>query len=267
MPDMNGPYKPGTPCWIDLMVPDQQAAIDFYADLFGWQGEIGPPETGGYSVCTLKGKPVAGIMKAMNPDGTTPDPMPPTVWTTYLATDSLDSALKSVTDAGGTVMMGAMEVMDLGRMAVIVDPTGAVVGLWQAGTFDGAGIVNEHGALIWNELSTGDVPAASAFYSSVLPVTTTPSEMPEAAGYTEFQVGGRAVAGMMDLKNLPAGTPPNWIPYFSADDVDEIQADATRAGASVMAPAFDMAAGRMAVLADPQGAVFAVIKARPEIVD
>ncbi|MCP3760056.1 VOC family protein [Streptomyces sp. TBY4] len=264
---MNGPYKPGTPCWIDLMVPDQQAALDFYADLFGWQGEIGPPETGGYSVCTLKGKPVAGIMKAMNPDGSTPDPAPPTVWTTYLATDAIDAALKSVTDAGGTVMMGPMDVMDLGRMAVIADPTGAVVGLWQAGTFDGAGIVNEHGALIWNELSTGDVPAARAFYSAVLPVTTALSEMPEAAGYTEFQVDGRAVAGMMDLGNLPPGTPPNWVPYFSADDVDEIQAAATRAGGSVMAPAFDMAAGRMAVLADPQGAVFAVIKARPEIID
>lgn len=267
MPDMNGPYKPGTPCWIDLMVPDQQAALDFYADLFGWQGEIGPPETGGYSVCTLKGKPVAGIMKAMNPDGTVPDPMPPTVWTTYLATDAIDATLKSVTDAGGTVMMGPMDVMDLGRMAVIADPTGAVIGLWQAGTFDGAGIVNEHGALIWNELSTGDVPAARAFYGAVLPVTTATSEMPGAGGYTEFQVDGRAVAGMMDLKDLPPGTPPNWIPYFSADDVDEIQAAATRAGASVMAPAFDMAAGRMAVLADPQGAVFAVIKAKPEIVD
>lgn len=99
MPDMNGPYKPGTPCWIDLMVPDQQAALDFYSDLFGWQGEVGPAETGGYSVCTLKGKPVAGIMKASNPDGTVPDPMPPTVWTTYLSTDNVDGTLKSVTEA------------------------------------------------------------------------------------------------------------------------------------------------------------------------
>ncbi|MGW6689610.1 VOC family protein [Streptomyces sp. NPDC054961] len=258
---MNGPYKPGTPCWIDLMVPDQQAALDFYADLFGWQGEIGPAEQGGYSVCTLKGKPVAGIMKAMNPDGTVPDPMPPTVWTTYLATDALDATLKSATDARGRIIMGPMDVMDLGRMAVLADSTGAVFGLWQAGTFDGAGIVNEHGALIWNELSTGDVAAAAAFYSAVLPVTTAPSEMPDAEGYTEFKVGGRAVGGMMDLKNLPPGTPPNWLPYFHADDVDSIQAAAVRAGASVLAPAFDMAAGRMAVLADPQGAPFAVIKA------
>ncbi|MFD9338561.1 VOC family protein [Streptomyces sp. NPDC060028] len=258
---MNGPYKPGTPCWIDLMVPDQQAALDFYGDLFGWQGEIGPAEQGGYSVCTLKGKPVAGIMKAMNPDGTTPDPMPPTVWTTYLATDSLDSTLKAVTDAGGAVMMPAMDVMDLGRMAVITDPTGAAVGLWQAGTFDGAGIVNEHGALIWNELTTGDIPAAAAFYSSVLPVTTAASKMPDAGGYVEFKVAGRAVGGMMDLSKLPPGVPPHWMPYFHVDSVDDVQAAAVRAGGSVLAPAFDMAAGRMAVLADTQGAGFSVIKA------
>ncbi|MFD3721189.1 VOC family protein [Streptomyces sp. NPDC058674] len=258
---MNGPYKPGTPCWIDLTVPDQRAAIDFYGDLFGWQGEIGPAEQGGYAVCTLKGKPVAGIMKAMNPDGSVPDPMPPAVWTTYLSTDGIDPALKSVSDAHGTVLMGPMDVMDLGRMAVVADPTGAVFGLWQPGTFDGAGIVNEHGALIWSELSTGDIPAAAAFYTAVLPVTTAASVMPGTEGYTEFKVGDRAVAGMMDLGNLPPGTPPNWLPYFHADDVDEIQAAATRAGADVLAPAFDMVAGRMAVLADPQGAPFAVIAA------
>ncbi|WP_330335053.1 VOC family protein [Streptomyces sp. NBC_00536] len=258
---MNGPYKPGTPCWIDLMVPDQQAALDFYRDLFGWQGEVGPAEQGGYSVCTLKGKPVAGIMKASNPDGTVPDPMPPTVWTTYLSTDAIDGTLKSVTDAGGSVMMGPMDVMELGRMAVITDPTGAVVGLWQPGTFDGAGIVNEHGALVWNELTTGDLPAATAFYSAVLPVTTAPTEMPGAEGYIEFKVDGRAVGGMMDLSALPDGVPPHWQPYFAVDDVDEIVAAATRAGGNVLAPPFDMAAGRMAVLSDPQGGAFSVIKA------
>ncbi|MFD9410876.1 VOC family protein [Streptomyces sp. NPDC059989] len=258
---MNGPYKPGTPCWIDLMVPDQQAALDFYCDLFGWQGEIGPAETGGYSVCHLKGKPVAGIMKASNPDGSVPDPMPPTVWNTYLSTDNLDGALKAVTDAGGSVMMGPMDVMDLGRMAFITDPTNAVFGLWQPGTFEGAGIVNEHGALVWNELNTPDVPAAAAFYSAILPVSTARSTMPGADVYTEFKVGGRAVAGMMDLAQLPAGVPPHWMPYFSVDSVDEIQAAAERAGGSVMAPAFDMVAGRMAVLADPQGGTFSVITA------
>ncbi|MGW0395481.1 VOC family protein [Streptomyces sp. NPDC003042] len=259
---MNGPYKPGTPCWIDLMVPDQQAALDFYCDLFGWQGEIGPPETGGYSVCTLKGRPVAGIMKAMNPDGTVPEPMPPTVWTTYLSTDGIDATLKAATNAGGTVMMGPMDVMDLGRMAVITDPTGAVVGLWQPGSFDGAGIVNEHGALIWSELTTRDTDAAAAFYSAILPITTTPSTEEGGEGYTEFKVGGRAVAGIMNMDKLPPGVPPHWMPYFHVDDVDSIQAATVRAGGSVLAPAFDMVAGRMAVLADPQGGGFSVITAK-----
>ncbi|WP_328321646.1 VOC family protein [Streptomyces sp. NBC_00388] len=256
---MNGPYKPGTPCWLDLMVPDQQAAIDFYRDLLGWQGEIGPAEQGGYAVCTLKGKPVAGIMKAMTPDGKVPDPMPPTVWTTYLATDSIDATVKAVTDARGTVVAGPMDVMELGRMAVVADPTGAVFGLWEARSFNGAGIVNEQGALIWNELSTDDIPAAGAFYSSILPVSAGASGHPDAGGYTEFQVDGRAVGGMKDMANLPPGTPPNWLPYFHVDDVDSVQAAAVRAQGSVMAPAFDMVAGRMAVLADPQGGVFAVI--------
>ncbi|MEU3064868.1 VOC family protein [Streptomyces subrutilus] len=259
---MNGPYKPGTPCWIDLMVPDQQAALDFYRDLFGWQGEIGPPEQGGYSVCTLKGKPVAGIMRAMNPDGSVPDPMPPTVWTTYLSTDGIDATLKSVTDARGRTLAGPMDVMDLGRMAVVADPTGAVFGLWEPRSFDGAGIVNEHGALIWSELSTGDTGAAGAFYSSVLPVTTAPTEMPGAEGYIEIRVDGRAVGGMMDLEALPDGTPANWLPYFAVDDVDSVQAAAVRADGNVLAPACDSPAGRMAVLTDPQGAPFAVITPR-----
>ncbi|MEU8436448.1 VOC family protein [Streptomyces sp. NPDC029216] len=262
---MNGPYKPGTPCWIDLMVPDQQAALDFYCDLFGWQGEIGPAETGGYSVCHLKGKPVAGIMKAMNPDGSTPDPMPPTVWTTYLATDSVDSTLKAATDAGASVMMDATDITDIGRMAVVKDPTGAVFGLWEPGTFYGAGIVNEHGALIWNELTTPDTDRAAAFYSAILPISPEATTLEGAEGYTEFKVGGRGVAGMMDMSNLPPGVPPHWMPYFKVDDVDEIQAAAVRGGATVLAPAFDMPAGRMAVLADPQGGGFSVIKEKAAV--
>ncbi|MER5889478.1 VOC family protein [Streptomyces sp. NPDC001941] len=243
------------------MVPDQQAALDFYRDLFGWQGEAGPPETGGYAVCTLKGRPVAGIMAAMNPDGTVPDPMPPAVWTTYLATDDADATLDKAGGAGAHVIAPAMDVMDLGRMAVVADPQGAVFGLWEAKSFTGAGIVNEPGALIWNELSTTDTDAAGRFYAEVLPVTAAPSEMPGANGYVEWQVEGRAVGGMMTLQENAAGAPPHWLAYFSADDVDGVAAAAERAGASVLAPPFDMAAGRMAVLADPQGAVFAVIAA------
>ncbi|MEV7519719.1 VOC family protein [Streptomyces sp. NPDC091371] len=243
------------------MVPDQQSAIDFYSDLFGWQGEAGPPETGGYAVCSLKGKPVAGIMAAMNPDGTTPDPMPRAVWTTYLATDDADTTVDRIGDAGGKVVVPGMDVMDLGRMAVVADPQGAVFGLWEAKSFTGAGIVNEPGALIWNELSTSDTDAAGRFYAATLPMTPKPSGMEGADGYVEWQVDGRAVGGMMTLEKAPPGTPPHWMAYFAVDDVDSVSAAAVRAGADVLAPPFDMVAGRMAVLADPQGAVFSVIAA------
>ncbi|MFJ3927742.1 VOC family protein [Streptomyces sp. NPDC090022] len=259
MPEKNGPYLPGTPCWVDLMVPDQQAAIDFYCDLFGWQGQVGPAETGGYAVCSLKGKPVAGIMAAMNPDGSVPDPMPPSVWTTYLATDDVDATLTSIGDEGGKVVMPAMDVTTIGRMAVVADPQGAVFGLWQAGEFTGAGIVNEPGAVIWNELSTSDTDAAGGFYRKVLPITPAPAEMEGAEGYTELKVGGRGVAGMMNLDKVPPGTPPHWLTYFQVDDVDSVSDAAVRAGGNLLQPPFDMVAGRMAVLSDPQGGVFAII--------
>ncbi|MEV6670893.1 VOC family protein [Streptomyces sp. NPDC051162] len=256
MPDVTGPYAPGTPCWIDLMVPDQQAALDFYRDLFGWQGEVGPPETGGYAVCTLRGKPVAGIMTAMSPDG---GPTPPTVWTTYLATADVDVTEQKVTKAGGSVMVPAMDVMTLGRMSVVSDPTGAVAGLWQAKDFPGAGVVNEPGALIWNELDTSDTGAATTFLSAALGIEA--AAMEDADGYYALNVDGRTVGGMQGLDKLPEGTPSHWLTYFAVDDTDSTVDALVRARGNVLVPPFDMMAGRMAVVQDPQGGIFAVINA------
>ncbi|MEV5951124.1 VOC family protein [Streptomyces sp. NPDC051993] len=263
MPDVTGPYTPGTPCWGDLMVPDQQAALDFYRDLFGWQGEVGPPETGGYALCSLRGQPVAGIMAAMNPDGSKPDPMPPAVWTTYLATDDLAATEKKSASNGGQAMVPGMDVMTLGRMAVASDPTGAVFGLWQAKDFRGAGVVNEPGAIIWNELNTSDTDAAASFYSKALGVTAAPMEGGE--GYFALNVGGRTVGGMQalsNIENLPPQTPSHWLTYFAVDDTDSAVDTVVRGGGTVLKPPFDMMAGRMAVVQDPQGAVFAVINAK-----
>ncbi|MFI8997025.1 VOC family protein [Streptomyces sp. NPDC053542] len=260
MPTVTDPYTPGTPCWIDLMAPDQQAALDFYRDLFGWQGEVGPPETGGYAVCSLKGNPVAGIMAARNPDGSVPDPMPPTVWTTYLATTDVDATVNAATANGGQVIMPGMDVLTLGRMAVISDPTGAVFGLWQARDFPGAGIVNEPGAVIWNELNTRDPDTAASFYSRTLGLEAAPME--GAQGYYSLSANGRMVGGMQDLSTLedaPPDTPSHWLPYFAVDDTDSTVAAHTRAGGNVLKPPFNMAAGRMSLLQDPQSAPFAII--------
>ncbi len=259
MPDVTSPYRPGTPCWIDLAAPDQQAAIDFYSGVFGWTGEIGPKETGGYAVCELRGKPVAGIMAAV-PMGD--QPAPPTVWTTYLTTSDVEAAARAVGEAGGTVMMPPTDVMTLGRMCIAADPSGAVFGLWQPVDFPGAGVVNENGALVWNELNTTHPSAISDFYRRVLGIESAPMEGAE--DYFSLQVDGRPVGGMQPVPaQAPEGTPPHWLCYFAVADADETAHRVTAAGGRALREPFDMIAGRMAILTDPQGAVFAVIQPGP----
>jgi predicted enzyme related to lactoylglutathione lyase len=257
MPEVKSAYAPGTPCWVDLMAKDQQAALDFYRDLFGWQGEIGPAEFGGYAMCTLNGKPVAGIMAAMAPEG---QPEPPTVWTTYLASDDAEATQRAIAEHGGTVMYPVMDVGTVGRMLVAADPTGAVFGVWQPLDFFGAQIVNEPGALTWNELNTTDTAATGSFYQQAAGLR--PGTVEGVPDYYSLNIGERSVGGMQLLPDyLPPGTPPHWMTYFSVDDCDSVVDALVRAGGSVLRPPFDMAAGRMSVVQDPQGAVFSVIAA------
>lgn len=255
MPEVNAPYQPGTPCWADLVAPDQQAALDFYARFLGWTGEIGPPETGGYSVCTLKGKPVAGIMSAQAMQD---QPSPPTVWTTYLSGSDASATERAITLAGGNVLMPTTDVMDLGRMLMASDPTGAAFGVWQPKDFAGAGIVNEPGAIIWNELNTTDKDVASAFYSSALGIEAAP--MPDVKDYFALNVDGRTVGGLRSVDKPEV--PSHWLVYFHVDDADRAVATAAEAGGSVLQAPFDMEVGRIAVLRDPQGAPFAIIAPR-----
>lgn len=255
MPEVTTPYEPGTPCWIDLMTPDQQAALDFYRDLFGWQGEIGPEEFGGYSVCTLKGKPVAGIMKAMSAGDAPP---PPPNWTTYFSSTKAADTQAAVSRAGGTVIVPAADVSALGRMLVAADPQGAVFGVWEPLDFGGAQIVNEPGALVWNQLLTTDPKAAGSFYEAALGLAAAP--MPEMPELTGFQVNGRTIGGVQGMENLPEGTPPHWQVNFAVDDTDSTVDALVRAGGTVLAPPFDMEkVGRMAAVADPWGAPFAIV--------
>ncbi len=258
MPEVTAPYAPGTPCWADLAAPDQRAALDFYAELFGWSGEPGPPETGGYAVCTLRGLPVAGI--GQTPPVGEGQPTPPTAWTTYLASADADATAAAITENGGRVLMPVTDVMTAGRMLVAADPTGAVFGGWQPVEFIGAQVVNEPGAMVWNELNTSDPGAAAAFYRSALGLESAPME--QVPGYYALTVGGRPVGGMQPLgEALPPDTPSHWLTYFSVADTDSTVAAVARAGGSVLQPAFDMSAGRMAVVSDPQGGTFAVIAA------
>ena len=249
------PWPDGTPCWIDLMTTDVEAARTFYGDLFGWQFDIGPEETGFYSTALLDGRRVAGVF-SMDADH-------PPVWTTYLATGDADATADAAVRAGGTLLQPTMDVMDLGRMTVLQDPTGGTFGTWQAGSHSGTQLANETGTLVWNELMTRGYDAAKEFYAAVFGYSYT-----ELGGgdfqYSTIEVSGNTVGGLGTLPaEVPAQVPPHWRVYFAVDDADEAVAKAVSIGAEVLRPAEDMPYGRHADLADPQGGTFSIIKPTP----
>jgi predicted enzyme related to lactoylglutathione lyase len=249
-------YAAGVPSWVDIGLPDIQAGADFYAGLFGWECPVGDEEFGGYRVCTLNGRTVAGIGPAMNPG--------PPYWSTYVNVANADETVGKAEGAGGTVMVPPMDVGPAGRMAFFSDPVGAVIGVWQPGEHPGAGVVNEPGALCWDELLTNDIERSKEFYGSVFGWTadTHEGEMP----YTEFKVDDRAIAGMMTIPPMaPEGMPPSWSVYFAVGDTDDAVARVQALGGSVMVPPMDIEPGRFAVVADPQGAVFDVIALKPDL--
>ncbi|MBA3655150.1 MAG: VOC family protein [Actinobacteria bacterium] len=241
-------YDHGVPSWVDLGTPDPARAASFYGELFGWSVEPGPPEAGGYALAELRGKPVAGIGPQQNPG--------PPVWATYVNVDSADDVAAKVTANGGTLFMDPFDVMDVGRMAVFADPQGAAIGLWEPKAHKGAGIVNEPGTYSWSELVTTDVDAAKAFYAAVFGWGEKTN-----GGYTEWQLGGRSIAGAMAKPaEMPSEVPPFWGVYFAVDDTDAAVARVTELGGAQIMPPMDIEPGRFAVLADPQGASFNVIK-------
>jgi uncharacterized protein len=248
-------YAAGTPCWVDLGVPDVAAAVAFYGGLLGWTGVPGPPETGGYVMCQLGDAAVAGIAPLMA-EGQ------PSVWTTYFATDDLDGTAGRVGEAGGQVLMPPMDILDIGRMGVFMDPSGAAFGGWQKGTFAGAGVVNEPGALTWNELMTRDVDAAIEFYAAALGLGLKANEVDGRIAYREWLVDGASIAGMMSTEGeqFPADLPPHWMVYFAVADVNASVETATELGGSVSVPPTQVGVGTFAVVRDPVGAFFAVIQ-------
>ena len=254
-------YAQGTPDWVDLRTTDQSAAKQFYTSLFGWSYDDQPmPGDGGvYSMATLNGEIVAAV--APMPPGA-PEGMPP-MWNTYLAVDDVDAAVEKVASAGGQVLMPATDIGDTGRMAFVTDPTGAAVGLWQANQFAGATLVNEPGALIWNELITDKPDSALAFYEAVVGLTTATMEMAPGQNYTLLKVGGTDVGGCT-TPPMP-DVPNHWHVYFAVEDADATAAKAAAEGGQVAVQPFDIpSVGRSAVLIDPQGAMFSVLKQAPQ---
>ena len=250
-------YEHGVPSWVDLGTPDIPKAIEFYSGLFGWQIEQGGPETGGYSIALLRGTPVAGLGPQMNPG--------PPYWTTYVQVSSTDDTIEKAKAAGGTVLMEPMDVMDAGRMAVIADPIGAVISVWQTIQFPGAAIVNEPNSYSWSELITTDMGESKKFYGAVFGWGSETHGEGGPMAYTEWKIGDRSVGGMMEKPPMmPAEVPPHWGVYFSVDGTEAAMDKVKELGGQVIMGPMDVEPGKIAVVQDPQGAVFNIITLSPQ---
>jgi uncharacterized protein len=252
MPD----FPPGTPGWVDIASPNLEASREFYGKLFGWESQIGGPEMGGYTVFMKNGKMVAGGAPTMSPEQ-------PPAWSTYVITADADTTAQKVRDAGGQVIMGPMDVMDIGRMAVFNDTEGAFINVWQPGTHKGAELVNEPGSFGWNELETRNVEGAKAFYGKVFGWGADTHDMPGGMSYTEWKLDGKSIGGAMDITNMmPAEVPPHWLVYFVVEDADAGVAKVQELGGQQISPPMDIEPGRFAIVRDPQGAAFALFSTK-----
>lgn len=246
-------YPDGLFCWVDLTTTDQEGAKAFYSGLFGWEADDIPTPMGPmYTMFRIQGKNVAGG-GPMPPDM---QGMPP-YWMSYVSHSDVDSVVEKVVAAGGAVPMPAMDVMEEGRMALIQDPTGAMVGVWQPKDHIGAQLVNMDNTLVWNELQTRDAESAAAFYATVFGWTYSQTD----SGYYVFANDGRAQAGMMQMDDSWGPVPPSWSAYFMVPDIQATVARAQELGGKIFVPptrTSDM--GTFSVIQDPQGAVFTAMQ-------
>jgi predicted enzyme related to lactoylglutathione lyase len=245
-------HAPGTICWVDLMTSDAETARTFYKALFGWTFLLDDTAPGHYALAQLDDRPAAGVGPL--PDGA---PLSP-AWSVYFASDDLDATLATVTARGGRVMAGPMDVIEEGRMAVCMDPSGAAFCVWQAKRHVGARVIDEPNAMCWYEVFTPDAAKACDFYGSVFGLEArrlVEEGEPTLVFYT-LHKGDKIVGGVEQT----ASGAPAWRIYFAVADADAAAARITELGGSITVPPLDTPYGRMAVVADPTGAGFAIIK-------
>jgi predicted enzyme related to lactoylglutathione lyase len=248
----------GAPIWLDLLTSDQDRAAAFYGQLFGWSVEDPAEdgrEYGGYRNLTKDGVRIAGVM-GQHPGSPIPD-----TWSIYLATPDAKQTLDLAEANGGTVLLAAQDVHDLGRFAMVQDPTGAAIGLWEPGTHRGFGLTQEPGSPCWFELFTRDHRAAVRFYEQVFAWPVEVVSDTDELRYATYGGGDQQRAGIMDASAfLPEGVPAHWSVYLGAASADATCELARSLGGAVVDPPQDTPYGRLATLADPTGAVFKIIE-------
>jgi len=254
-------HAPGSFCWIELATTDQAAAKNFYGKLFGWEAHdtpIGPSEF--YTIFKLGGRDV-GATYTMREEQRSAG-MPPN-WLLYVAVDSADEAAKRASDLGGKICAEAFDVSDFGRMAIIQDPTGAAIALWQAKQHAGLGVTGEKGTLCWADLSTPEPETAARFYSQLFGWKLE-KDQNDPSGYLHIKNGEQFIGGIPPTKYRNPNTPAHWLAYFEIANCDSTTTTAKQLGARTYLDPMTMEnVGRWSVLADPQGAVFAAFQSIP----
>ncbi|MFE2944542.1 VOC family protein [Streptomyces sp. NPDC059255] len=245
---------PGTPCWVSLMVHGLAATEEFYGALFGWEFEPGPQQLGPYVRGLLDGKEIAGIGQLP------PDRHLPIAWLTYLATDNADLTAETIRSCGGTVGVGPLDAAAAGRMAIAADPAGAVFGIWQAAAHTGTAVAGAHGTPVWNELITRETSSVDTFYKALFGYDV------EAVVSADFdfltlRLRGRPVASLHGVgRGLTRDRGAHWMTYFEVADTDTAARLVTELGGQVLQQPREGANGRHATVADPEGAVFTIVR-------
>jgi uncharacterized protein len=253
-------HAPGSFCWLELGTTNQDAAKDFYFNLFGWKANDHPMgEMGVYTMFELEGRPAAAgytLSPQMRDAGVPPH------WMLYIATANTDETAVKVVEAGGKVEMAPLDVYDYGRMAVIHDPAGAPFAVWQAKSHPGTGIEGITGTICWADLSTPDPEQAAKFYKHVFGWELDPGQ--DGSGYLHIKNGQTYIGGVPPVQYRSPHVPPHWLAYFLVNNCDESANQAKALGATLHMPPTTMEkVGRWAVVADPQGAVFALFQPLP----
>lgn len=251
-------YDEGIFCWVELATRDASAAKQFYKALFGWQFQDFPMEEGNPYAMAFKGERSVAALLGLTPDMQARK-VPPH-WQSYINVKDIDQTTQRWQDQGGGVMCPPADVQEYGRMAVVQDPTGAVVSLWQAGSHIGAGVVNEVNTFCWAELQTRGADKAAEFYQSVFDWQIETEDKPPY--YVTAQVNGHMNCGMFDMDkvNLPAEIPSTWAVYFNVANLDQSLETVKSLGGKALIEPVAIDVGRFVTIADPQGAVLTIME-------
>lgn len=250
-------HPAGNFVWFELSTSDPAAAKQFYSSLLGWQPmdmPMGPDMT--YTMLRLNGRDTAGAYQMKDEDcqlGIPPN------WLVYISVPSADAAIAGALEHGGSAMSPAIDIPHVGRMAVLQDPVGAVFAVFEAGQHTGVGIYGEPNAFCWADLQTPDRERTAPFYKSLFGWQFVPGKDKDPNGYLHIKNGEQYIGGLPEARNLPPSVMPHWLPYIQCTDCASQTAKAEELGARVIMPSTTIE-GQLSfsVIADPQGAVFAL---------